>query len=98
MTDTTVLLVDDEEDFVAALAERLEVRGLRVDTAGSGAMALEKARGKAPARELVDIDDVGVACAFLERAPIVVFTDSQPAPFDHQRIDHRFAGGKAGQL
>ena len=31
----------------------------------------------------------GVACAFLERAPIVVFTDSQPAPFDHQRIDHQ---------
>ena len=31
----------------------------------------------------------GVACAFLERAPIVVFTDSQPGPFDHQRIDHR---------
>jgi acetolactate synthase-1/2/3 large subunit len=32
----------------------------------------------------------GVACAFLERAPIVVFTDSQAAstPFAHQRIDH----------
>jgi acetolactate synthase-1/2/3 large subunit len=30
----------------------------------------------------------GVACAFMERAPIVVFTDSQPGPFDHQRIDH----------
>jgi len=30
----------------------------------------------------------GVACAFLERAPIVVFTDSQPAMFEHQRIDH----------
>src|SRR5688572_18305257 len=30
----------------------------------------------------------GVACAFLERAPIVVFTDSQSALFDHQRIDH----------
>ena len=32
----------------------------------------------------------GVACAFLERAPLVVFTDSQPAsaPFTHQRIDH----------
>ena len=30
----------------------------------------------------------GVACAFLERAPIVVFTDSQARPFDHQRIDH----------
>jgi acetolactate synthase-1/2/3 large subunit len=30
----------------------------------------------------------GVACAFLDRAPLVVFTDSQPAPFEHQRIDH----------
>ncbi|HEX4566849.1 MAG TPA: thiamine pyrophosphate-binding protein, partial [Vicinamibacterales bacterium] len=31
----------------------------------------------------------GVACALLERAPLVVFTDSQPAsaPFAHQRID-----------
>jgi acetolactate synthase-1/2/3 large subunit len=30
----------------------------------------------------------GVACAFLDRAPIVVFTDSQPAEFEHQRLDH----------
>jgi acetolactate synthase-1/2/3 large subunit len=30
----------------------------------------------------------GVACAFLDRAPIVVFTDSQPAAFEHQRLDH----------
>ena len=30
----------------------------------------------------------GVACAFLERAPIVVFTDSQFSQFAHQRIDH----------
>jgi len=34
----------------------------------------------------------GVACAYLERAPIVVFTDSHPASaagtFAHQRIDH----------
>jgi acetolactate synthase-1/2/3 large subunit len=30
----------------------------------------------------------GVACAFLERAPIVVFTDSQFSHFTHQRIDH----------
>jgi acetolactate synthase I/II/III large subunit len=29
----------------------------------------------------------GVACAFLERAPIVVFTDSQFYPFEHQRIN-----------
>jgi DNA-binding NtrC family response regulator len=31
-----VLLVDDEEDFLAALAERLEVRGLRVNTVTRG--------------------------------------------------------------
>jgi acetolactate synthase I/II/III large subunit len=30
----------------------------------------------------------GIACAFLERAPVVVFTDSQPDVFQHQRIDH----------
>jgi acetolactate synthase I/II/III large subunit len=30
----------------------------------------------------------GVACAHLERAPIVVFTDSQFSQFAHQRIDH----------
>jgi acetolactate synthase-1/2/3 large subunit len=34
----------------------------------------------------------GVACAFLERAPLLVFTDSQAASaghYAHQRIDHR---------
>jgi len=34
----------------------------------------------------------GVACAFLERAPVIVFTDSYPAGargvFEHQRVDH----------
>ena len=42
MSETKVLLVDDEEDFVAVLAERLSARGLDVDTATSGAAALEK--------------------------------------------------------
>jgi len=33
----------------------------------------------------------GVACAFLERAALIVITDAAPArgTFDHQRIDHR---------
>ena len=43
MNESTVLLVDDEEDFVEVLAERLEARGLAVDTAGNGELALEKA-------------------------------------------------------
>jgi len=31
----------------------------------------------------------GVACAFLDRAPLIVFTDSHPDVFAHQRLDHR---------
>ncbi|UCG84871.1 MAG: response regulator [Gemmatimonadota bacterium] len=45
MSEITVLLVDDEEDFVTVLAERLQRRGLVVDTAQSGETALEKAGG-----------------------------------------------------
>ena len=37
-----VLLVDDEEDFLSTLAERLESRGLKVSTANSGELALAK--------------------------------------------------------
>lgn len=40
--DEKVLLVDDEEEFTQLLAERLEARGLTVDTAPSGFVALEK--------------------------------------------------------
>lgn len=47
MNESTVLLVDDEVDFVEVLAERLQARGLAVDTAENGEMALEKA-GKRP--------------------------------------------------
>ena len=37
-----VLLVDDETDFLATLAERLESRGLKVNTAASGEDAVRK--------------------------------------------------------
>ena len=37
-----VLLVDDEEDFLTTLAERLEARGLKVSTAASGKDAVGK--------------------------------------------------------
>ena len=36
-----VLLVDDEEEFVAAISRRIEVRGFLVETAESGERALE---------------------------------------------------------
>ena len=44
MSGTKVLLVDDEEDFVEALARRLESRGLQVATADNGQVALSKAQ------------------------------------------------------
>ncbi|MCG6958250.1 MAG: response regulator [Gemmatimonadetes bacterium] len=43
MSDYKVLLVDDEKDFVEVLAERLEARGLHVDTALTGLSAIVKA-------------------------------------------------------
>ena len=40
MADYRVLLVDDEEEFVSALSERLELRGIEVDSALNGEDAL----------------------------------------------------------
>lgn len=42
-----VLLVDDEEEFLKTLAERLSLRGLKVTTATSGKEALSSIEGKA---------------------------------------------------
>ena len=46
MAKATVLLVDDEEDFTATLAERLETRGLDVDVSSNGPDAIERVRDK----------------------------------------------------
>ena len=40
-----VLLVDDEEEFISALSERMETRGIKVDTAASGKEALKRVEG-----------------------------------------------------
>jgi DNA-binding NtrC family response regulator len=55
MTETTVLLVDDEEDFVAALAARLAARGLAVETAADGRSAIEKAKARVFDAVLLDM-------------------------------------------
>jgi DNA-binding NtrC family response regulator len=46
MDEHRVLLVDDEEVFVEALAKRMAKRGLTVDTAANGAVAVDKAAHK----------------------------------------------------
>ncbi len=42
MAEGRVLLVDDDEDFTAVMAERMESRGLDVDKVNSGTAALDK--------------------------------------------------------
>ena len=42
MADYSVLLVDDEEEFVSALSERLMLRGIEVDSALNGEDALAR--------------------------------------------------------
>ena len=42
MADYRVLLVDDEEEFVSALSERLTLRGIEVDSALNGEEALAR--------------------------------------------------------
>ncbi|NIP42811.1 MAG: response regulator [candidate division Zixibacteria bacterium] len=42
MAETKVLLVDDEVEFTKTLSERLESRGLKVDSANSGEEAIKK--------------------------------------------------------
>ena len=44
MAKEKVLLVDDERDFAEVLSQRMQSRGLGVDTAANGREALEKAR------------------------------------------------------
>ncbi len=60
MSETTVLLVDDEEDFVSVLGDRLEARGLKVDAASDGAMALAKAEKKTFDAILLDMSMPGM--------------------------------------
>ena len=54
MHDWKVLLVDDEEDFVTTLAERMELRGIKAEVAFNGLEAVEKIDVMKP--ELVVLD------------------------------------------
>jgi len=63
-----VLLVDDEEDFAAALAERLRLRGITVDTAYDGETALQKIASYDPEVVVLDVMMPGIGgLAVLQR-------------------------------
>ncbi len=55
MAAATVLIVDDEVDFSGVIAERLRGRGFDVDTAESGAEALDKVKGKSYDAVVLDL-------------------------------------------
>lgn len=60
MNETRVLLVDDEEEFVSALGDRLEARGLEVDAAENGEIALAKVQKKKFDAILLDMSMPGM--------------------------------------
>jgi DNA-binding NtrC family response regulator len=55
MPTEKVLLVDDEPEFVQVLSQRMESRGVGVDTAASGREALEKVRGRSYDAIILDL-------------------------------------------
>ena len=77
--ELSVLLVDDEEAFVEALARRLDKRGFRVTTATSGQQALEALeKGGATRIDVVildvkmpGMDGLETLAAIKERHPLV---------------------------
>jgi DNA-binding NtrC family response regulator len=55
MKKEKVLLVDDDADFTDVLSERMESRGVGVDTAASGGEALEKVKDKSYDAIILDL-------------------------------------------
>lgn len=60
MKNLKVLLVDDEEEFVRALAERLEMRDLRSDTVYDGEQALTFVDQQEPDVMVLDLRMPGI--------------------------------------
>jgi DNA-binding NtrC family response regulator len=55
-----VLLVDDEEDFLSTLSERLEIRGLKVSTVTKGEDAVAKIEAEAFDLIVLDLSMPGI--------------------------------------
>lgn len=55
-----LLLVDDEEEFVKALAERLELRGMKPRIAFSGEQALQMVQDEVPDVMVLDLRMPGI--------------------------------------
>ena len=60
MEGIKILLVDDEEEFVKTLAERIEIRGLKSDVALSGEQALKAMDEDLPDVMVLDLKMPGI--------------------------------------
>jgi CheY-like chemotaxis protein len=60
MKEFKVLMVDDEEDFVRTLAERMKMRDLDSDVALSGEEALQIVEGQVPDVMVLDLKMPGI--------------------------------------
>jgi two-component system response regulator (stage 0 sporulation protein F) len=55
MEDVKVLIVDDEEEFLQSLSERMELRDLKPDLAKTGEQALERVQADEPTVMILDL-------------------------------------------
>jgi len=60
MENLKILLVDDEEEFVTTLAERLELRGLQARVALNGEAALQMIEADTPQIVILDVMMPGI--------------------------------------
>ena len=60
MKNLKILLIDDEEEFVTTLAERLELRGLQARTALNGEAALQMIKVDTPQIVILDVMMPGI--------------------------------------
>ncbi|MDY6863135.1 MAG: response regulator [Thermodesulfobacteriota bacterium] len=61
MNTLKVLLVDDEEDFVTTLSERLQLRGIQAQSATDGESALRMIEDSPPQVAVVDVMMPGIS-------------------------------------
>lgn len=55
MSDISVLIIDDEVELAAVIADRLEFRGIKAQTASDGESALEMIKSNPPNIVLLDL-------------------------------------------
>jgi DNA-binding response OmpR family regulator len=60
VSDIKIMLVDDEEDFVRTLSERLQMRDLKKNTAFDGEQALKIVSDKEPDIMILDLKMPGI--------------------------------------